>query len=168
MIRHFCLYTLCLCSCFSSAEETKEDAPLASNISNWRDVAKKRLADAKEASGVDKHYLITSYRFTLNSHYAGDFYCNTSTQLTGHKFIDGTACKITYQFVARNEYNELQLEGSFLKSQHVETCEEAEKICKQIKISFKERDDQLEVLNQDKLIARIIYKNGLPGFLSEK
>jgi hypothetical protein len=157
MIRFLCLSILYFSSGLSFAE----------NISSWRDAAKKGLDSVKQASGTDKRYLLASYRFTANSHYAGEFYCDTSMHFTGHKFIDGTACQITYNFVARDEYSGLQLAGSFMESQQAETCEEAEKICKQTKISFREKEKQLEILNQEKLIARIIYNNGLPGFLSE-
>ena len=158
MIRYLCLSILCFSSGLSFADDT---------ISNWRDAAKKGMDSVKQASGTDKRYLLNTYRFTANSHYAGEFYCDTSMHFTGHKFIDGTACQISYHFVARNEYNGLQLGGSFMESQQAETCAQAEKICQQIKLSFKENGDQLQILNQDKLIARIIYKNGLPGFLSE-
>lgn len=165
MIRHLYLSTLCLYAFLSCAEETTETH--GSNISNWRDLGKKSLDSLKQASGTAKQFSLASYRFASNNYYAGDFYCNTNTQLTGHKFIDGTACQITYNFLAKNEYSGVKLEGSFLESQRIETCAEAEKICKQIRISVRESGNQLEILNHDKLIARIIYKNELPGFLPE-
>ena len=158
MIRNICLSILFFSSSLAVAENT---------IGNWRDAAKKGLDSVKQASGTDKRYVLNTYRFAANSHYAGEFYCDTSMHFTGHKFIDGTACQVGYNFVARNEYNGLQLGGSFMESQQAETCEEAEKICKQIKLGFTESGDQLQILNQGKLIARIIYKNGLPGFISE-
>ena len=153
--------------CYTTSADPAGEESSLDTVSSWRDKAKKSLGTLKQASGADKRYLINSYHFGPNNYYAGDFYCDTSFYLTGHRFVDGAACQIKYSFVAKNEWEGTQIQGSFMKSQRAENCEEAEKVCSQIKLSFKENGDQIEVLNQGIKVAQIIYKNGLMGYLPQ-
>ncbi len=166
MMKLFGVSILCLL-CYAASADTASEESTLETVSGWRDKAKKSLGNIKQATGADKRYLLSSYRLASNNYYTGDFYCDTSYYLTGHKFVDGAACQINYNFVARNDWEGTQIQGSFMKSQRAESCEDAEKICKKIKLSFKETGDQLDILNQNAGVAQIFYKNGLPGFLPQ-
>jgi hypothetical protein len=168
MIRHLWLAAFCLCACLSTADEKESEETVQENKgSSWRKLGQKGWDNLKQVSGTSKSFLLAKYRFLHRSGYTGEFYCNTNNVLTGHKFVTGTACEISYTFVANNIYQEFKLEGNFLDFQTTETCEEAEKICRQTKLDLKEEGNQLHILSNDKLVARIIYINDMPGFLPE-